>query len=81
MSSNTIYEELCVEASKLVGPGDYKPGEDNLFDMGFHSLTILFLVSHIRERYHVGLEVRDVFERPSLTQLAEEVTRRRDLAE
>jgi aryl carrier-like protein len=79
-SYNAIYEELRLEASKLVGTCDFKPG-DNLFAMGFDSISIIGLVSHIKTRYRVRLELRDLFEHPSLAQLAEEVARKRDSAE
>jgi amino acid adenylation domain-containing protein len=43
---------------------------DNFFDLGGHSLLVLRLVARLREKLHVKMEVRDLFEHPVLEDLA-----------
>lgn len=44
--------------------------EDNFFELGGHSLTATRLVTHVRHSFGVELPLREVFNKPTLTQLA-----------
>jgi amino acid adenylation domain-containing protein len=50
---------------------------DNFFDLGGHSLTATQLVSRIRDAWGVELPLIQVFERPTIEQLALEIVQRR----
>jgi acyl carrier protein len=47
---------------------------DNFFQLGGHSLLAMRLVSHIRSQLNVSIRVRDVFELPTLCELASLIT-------
>lgn len=59
---------LDMEASEL------RP-EDNLFEMGFHSLMIIQLNQEIGERYGVKLSVNDMFIDPTAAGLASAISK------
>lgn len=44
---------------------------DNFFDLGGHSLLIIQVLSRLRERFALDLTVRDLFERPTIAEIAE----------
>ncbi|MGE3979578.1 MAG: amino acid adenylation domain-containing protein, partial [Nitrospira sp.] len=50
---------------------------DNFFEQGGHSLLATQLVSRIRELFEVDISLQMLFERPTISALAEEVTRLR----
>lgn len=43
---------------------------DNFFDLGGHSLLIIQVLSRLRERFGLNLTVRDLFERPTIAEIA-----------
>jgi amino acid adenylation domain-containing protein len=47
--------------------------DDNFFEMGGHSLLATQMVSRVRKVFDVKVELRSVFERPSIRAIAEEV--------
>ena len=44
---------------------------DNFFDLGGHSLLIMQVLSRLRDRFGLRVTVRDVFERPTIAEIAE----------
>ncbi|MGW6235934.1 amino acid adenylation domain-containing protein [Streptomyces sp. NPDC055094] len=55
--------------AELLGTGPVGP-EDGFFDLGGDSLRATRLVSAVRERFRVELDVRDVFAHPTVADLA-----------
>ncbi|MFH8984010.1 phosphopantetheine-binding protein [Streptomyces varsoviensis] len=51
---------------------------DNFFELGGHSLTASQAISRIARALHVEIPMADFFERPTVDELAEFVTRRQD---
>ncbi|HEX6184264.1 MAG TPA: condensation domain-containing protein, partial [Pyrinomonadaceae bacterium] len=47
--------------------------EDNFFDLGGHSLLATQLVSRMREAFGVSLQLRDLFESPTVSEVARQV--------
>ena len=62
---------VWTEVLRIDEPGIY----DNFFDLGGHSLLAVQVVSRIREVFQVELTVRDLFESPTIAELAEAVER------
>jgi amino acid adenylation domain-containing protein/FkbM family methyltransferase len=46
---------------------------DNFFDIGGHSLLATRVVSRLRERFDIALEVQTIFDRPTIAALAEAI--------
>jgi natural product biosynthesis luciferase-like monooxygenase protein len=46
---------------------------DNFFELGGHSLAIAQLALKIRTEFHVEIPLRDIFEAPTIVQLAEKI--------
>jgi amino acid adenylation domain-containing protein/FkbM family methyltransferase len=56
--------------------GTARPGvHDNFFDLGGHSLLAMQVMSRIRAAFHLDLRVRALFESPSISALAENISR------
>jgi amino acid adenylation domain-containing protein len=47
--------------------------EDNFFDIGGHSLIAMQVISRAQEVFKVGLSVRNIFESPTIAELAREI--------
>ena len=68
-------EEVLAELWKSVLGVPAAGIHDNFFERGGHSLLATQLVSRIREAFDVDVSLRVLFERPTIVDLAEEVTR------
>ncbi|HVR97693.1 MAG TPA: amino acid adenylation domain-containing protein, partial [Thermoanaerobaculia bacterium] len=60
---------VCAEVLGLARLGIH----DNLFDLGCHSLLAMKIVARLREAFQVELPLLDVFETPTVAELAERV--------
>ena len=47
---------------------------DNFFDLGGHSLNALHILSEIHQIFHLDLEIRALFDFPTLSQLADKIS-------
>jgi amino acid adenylation domain-containing protein len=69
LSTNPIEQQL-VEIWRDLLPGLAFGLHDDFFKIGGHSLSVLQLILRIRNAFHISLTVRDLFQAPTLTQLA-----------
>jgi acyl carrier protein len=44
---------------------------DNFFKLGGHSLAAVEIITHLRERFQVSISLRNLFETPTITALAQ----------
>lgn len=47
---------------------------DNFFELGGHSLLATQFISRLRDRFQVEMPIRDLFETPTIAQLADKIT-------
>jgi len=47
---------------------------DHFFELGGHSLLVMQLVIRVRDQFHVDVPLRDLFEKPTLSVLADAVS-------
>ena len=73
VAPRTQVEELLAQTWGSVLHLDQVGVESNFFDLGGHSLLIIRLVSRVRDVFHVELQMRDLFDAPTVAQLAEVV--------
>ena len=72
--SNPVEEKLAAIYRDLLGME--KVGiHDNFFELGGHSLLATRLLSRIREHFTVEIPLRSVFEKPSIAELSEAISR------
>ena len=70
----TPVEEMIAEIWRLVLPQRQIGVNEDFFAIGGHSLLAAQLISRIRESFGVEIELREIFERPTIAQMAERVT-------
>jgi amino acid adenylation domain-containing protein len=71
--SGPVEEAIAAMWSEVLGSPRIG-GQDNFFDLGGHSLLAAQVVSRISEQLGVDLSVRSLFERPTVTGLAQAAT-------
>ncbi len=82
VAPRTPTEELVASIWAEVLRRDRVSIEDNFFDLGGHSLMATQIVSRIREKFHVELAMRILFEKPTISGLAQAIaTARQDGSE
>ncbi|HEX5081472.1 MAG TPA: amino acid adenylation domain-containing protein, partial [Blastocatellia bacterium] len=69
----TPIEEMIAEIWRLVLPNRQIGVNEDFFAIGGHSLLAVQLISRIRESFGVEIELREIFERPTIALLAERV--------
>lgn len=67
-----VYEEVAAIWRKVLGIDDIHP-DDDLFDLGGHSLTITQIIAQVHQRLGVELDLDTFFETPTLAGLVQEV--------
>lgn len=67
-----LEHELAEELAKLLGL-DKVGIDDNLFEVGLHSLLAVQFVAHVRASHNVQLSIRGLFENPTVAALARAV--------
>ncbi|MDL9948687.1 amino acid adenylation domain-containing protein [Gordonia sp. ABSL11-1] len=74
----TPTEEAVAEAFSTVLRRGGRSRTDDFFALGGHSLLVTRLLNRLGEQFGVNLEMRDVFDRPTVAEIADMVDRRRD---
>jgi amino acid adenylation domain-containing protein len=69
--AGTLTEELLVQIWREVLHVEAIGVEDNFFDLGGHSLLATQVISRIARSLHVELTLRDLFQMPTIAQLAQ----------
>jgi acyl carrier protein len=64
--TETAVAQIWCEVLNLKEAGMY----DNFFDRGGHSLLVTQVMSRVRERFHVDLPIRRLFEQPTIAATA-----------
>ncbi|MGZ8498342.1 MAG: amino acid adenylation domain-containing protein [Candidatus Binatia bacterium] len=66
----SVFERKLVELAAEILKIDKVGIQDNLFDLGLHSLSATQLVSRVRTKLHKKLPLRHIFEAPTIAGLA-----------
>ncbi|RPA12099.1 non-ribosomal peptide synthetase [Gordonia sp. OPL2] len=74
----TATEAAVAEAFSTVLRRGGRSRTDDFFALGGHSLLVTRLLNTLGEQFGVGLEMRDVFDRPTVAEIADMIDRRRD---
>jgi acyl carrier protein len=67
----TAVEEILAGIFEEVLRVDRVGIHDDFFDLGGHSLLATRVISQVRDVFRIGIEVRSVFEKPTVAKLAE----------
>jgi acyl carrier protein len=71
-----IVESLkCYVSATCNLPIDEIDSSESLFHLGFHSLLVVQLISHIEKNYNHRVTVAEFFESPNIDSLAEVISR------
>jgi amino acid adenylation domain-containing protein len=73
VAPSTPTEELVASIWAEVLRRDRVSTEDNFFELGGHSLMATQIVSRIREKFHIELAMRILFEKPTICGLAQAI--------
>jgi acyl carrier protein len=77
VAPRTETEEKLAQIWREVLSIDQVGVEDNFFDLGGHSLTVIQVISRIRKVLEVEVPFRSLFEEPTIAALADEVDKAR----
>ena len=69
----TAHEETLARVWKEVLSEDEVGIDDNFFELGGHSLLATQVMSRVRQTFEVELPLRNLFERPTIRELAENI--------
>ncbi len=67
--STAIEKEIALIWSELLGTSDFGVNE-SFFELGGHSLMVTRMVARIRTRLNVELQLQQVFDAPTIAQIA-----------
>jgi len=73
VAPRTLVEKVLAGIWSEVLAADKMSIQDNFFDLGGHSLKATQVASRVREAFRIELPVRNLFEAPTIADLAERI--------